>query len=175
MESHAERNAGMNGTESSGAAGLATAVPSARRTVRVTVEIPQSSVTEFELMMLELVVGKRDRALALERERATIQAQAVAALEIVTAAIREHPGTGQARRLVRFLAGVYCGSDYPFDLSELRGLDTRLANACLDYLNYDRLGLRDLDRHLGDGGRELREWIRSYGVSPVVRGSLGTR
>jgi len=92
----------------------------------------------------------------------------VAALEVIITAVRAHPTTGQARRLVRFLAGVYGGSDTPFDLSELRGLDTRLANACLDYLNYDRLGIRDLDRHLADGGRELQEWMRQYGVMPVT-------
>ena len=40
--------------------------------------------------------------------------------------------------LVRFLAALYNGDDYSFDLTELRGLDTKLTNACLDYLNYDR-------------------------------------
>jgi hypothetical protein len=45
------------------------------------------------------------------------------------------------------------GSDYPFDLSDLRPLDTKLANACLDYLNYDRLGISDLEKHLPGGGR----------------------
>jgi hypothetical protein len=56
----------------------------------------------------------------------------------IETAIRQNPTTGQAGRLVRFLAGVYNGQDYPFDLTDLRALDTRLANACLDYLNYDR-------------------------------------
>jgi len=154
------RGDGANGAPVSASA---TALRPARRKVRVSVEIPEEAATEFELLMSELLTGKRDRALALERERATIQAQAVAA-------IRMHPGTGQVCRLVRFLAGVYCGSDYPFDLSELRGLDTKLANACLDYLNYDRLGIRDLDQHLGDDGRrELRGWIRAYEVTVVRR------
>src|SRR6185437_7842108 len=93
--------------------------------------------------------------------RRTWAAQAVAALEVIITAVRAHPTTGQAGRLVRFLAGVYCGSDTPFDLSDLRALDRRLANACLDYLNYDRLAISDLDKHLGDGGRELRGWIRA--------------
>jgi hypothetical protein len=44
----------------------------------------------------------------------------------------KRPDGGGARRLVKFLAGVYSGQDYPFDLTELRGLDTALANACLD-------------------------------------------
>jgi hypothetical protein len=59
-----------------------------------------------------------------------------------------HSGTEQASRLVVFLAGVYKGDDYPFDLSDLRPLDTKLANACLDYLNGERSGMCDLDRHL---------------------------
>jgi hypothetical protein len=68
--------------------------------------------------------------------------------------------------LVAFLAGVYNGYDYPFDLSDLRPLDTALANACLDYLNYDRLGICDLDKHLPAGGRELHGWIADYGLVP---------
>jgi hypothetical protein len=64
------------------------------------------------------------------------------ALKVIETAIHSHPTTGGARRLVKFLAAVYNGQDYPFDLTELRGLDTELANACLDYLNYDRLGAR---------------------------------
>jgi hypothetical protein len=34
----------------------------------------------------------------------------------------EHSTTEGARRLVRYLAGVYNGPDYPFDLTELRPL-----------------------------------------------------
>jgi hypothetical protein len=149
-----ERNAQGNGSEN-----RAAEVSPRRRKVRVQAEIPAEAAAEFELMMLKLRAGKRERALALERERATIQAQAVAALEQIETSIRSHPGTGQARRLVSFLACLYNRYEYRFDLSDLRALDTRLANACLDYLNYDRLGVRDLDQHLGDGGRELRGWI----------------
>jgi hypothetical protein len=82
-----------------------------------------------------------------------------------------HPGTGQAGRLVSFLAALYNGYDYPFDLSDLRPLDTKLANACLDYLNYDRLGICDLDKHLEGGGRVLQAWFRDYGLTPLQRDS----
>lgn len=41
-----------------------------------------------------------------------------------------HPETGQTGLLVSFLAGLYNGYDYPFDLSDMRPLDTKLANAC---------------------------------------------
>jgi hypothetical protein len=48
-------------------------------------------------------------------------------------------------------------------------LDTALANGCLDYLNYDRLGVSDVDRHLPDGGRELQGWIRDYDIVSLHR------
>jgi hypothetical protein len=54
-------------------------------------------------------------------------------------------GDGAGGRLAAFLPGVYNGFDYPFYLSDLRPLDTKLANACLGYLNYNRLGVFDLD------------------------------
>jgi len=89
------------------------------------------------------------------------------ALRVIEASITAHPTTGQSKRLVRFLAGVYNGQDYPFDLTELRGLDTRLANACLDYLNYDRLGKKEVHRHLSNGDRDLQRWIEDYGIKPA--------
>ena len=67
-----------------------------------------------------------------------VMERAQAGLQRIVKAIEEHPGTGQAGRLVRFLAGVYNGGQFPFDLTDLRALDTELANACIDYLNYDR-------------------------------------
>jgi hypothetical protein len=88
------------------------------------------------------------------------------ALQIIETAIGNNPTSGQAGRLVRFLAGLYSGSDYPFDLTDLRLLDTRLANACLDYLNYDRLGKREVHRHLTGGDRRLHQWLEDCGISP---------
>ena len=75
-------------------------------------------------------------------------------------------GTGRARRLVKFRAGVSNGEDYPFDLGELRALDTALANACLDYLNYDRLGKHEVHKHLRNGDRDLHRWLERYDLLP---------
>jgi hypothetical protein len=71
--------------------------------------------------------------------------------------------------LVRFLAGVYNGNDYHFDLTDLRALDTELANACIGYLNYDRLGKVEVHKHLPGGGRQMNEWIRDRGILPRLR------
>jgi hypothetical protein len=117
----------------------------------------------------EIVTGKKlARTEALEHGTEAIIERARDALETIERAIREHPTTGQAGRLVRFLAGVYNGSDYPFDLTELRALDDELANACLDYLNYDRLGKREVHHHLAGGDRALHRWMKDYRIEPAL-------
>jgi hypothetical protein len=122
---------------------------------------------ELDAAWREIISGQKlERVDALESGREQIMERARPALELIETAIREHPTTGQAGRLVRFLAAVYNGYDYSFDLTELRALDTKLANACLDYLNYDRLAKQEVHKHLSGGDRELQRWIREYGVPP---------
>jgi hypothetical protein len=70
--------------------------------------------------------------------------------------------TAARRPAVAVLAWISLGYDYPLDLFDLRPLDTAFANACVDYLNDDRLGICDLDTHLPDGWRALQAWIRGY-------------
>jgi hypothetical protein len=135
-----------------------TRLPPFAKTVRVEAEIPVSQRDEFERAIIDIVAGERPRMDALDRDLAAIEK-----------AINDHPTSGQAKRLVRFLAGMYNGQDYPFDLSELRGLDTKLANACLDYLNYDRLGVKEVHKHLANGERDLHRWIEDYHIESASR------
>ena len=134
--------------------------------VRVELTVPESRREELDLAWREIIAGRRLRMDALNHEIAVITERGMSALRIIESAIRRNPTTGQARRLVSFLAALYNGSDFPFDLAELRALDTELANACLDYLNYDRLGRREVHRHLSRGERELHRWIDDYGIAP---------
>ncbi|MGH8217215.1 MAG: DUF7673 family protein [Steroidobacteraceae bacterium] len=125
---------------------------------------------ELDAAWREIITGKAlPRTEALAHGTEAIMERAREALETIERSIREHPTTGQAGRLVRFLAGVYNGSDYPFDLTDLRALDTELADACLDYLNYDRLAKREVHHHLAGGDRALHQWIEDYGIEPALR------
>jgi len=171
-----------------------TRLPPFSETVHVEADIPTSQRDEFERAMVEIMVGARPRmgvthALrgrpgtaapglsaagnaqlnALDRDLAQIKMKAMAALQVIEKAINYYPTTGGAKRLVRFLAGLYNGQDYPFDLTELRGLDTTLANACLDYLNYDRLGIKEVHKHLAHGERDLHRWLTDYHIEPATR------
>jgi hypothetical protein len=141
-----------------------TRLPPFAKTVHVEADIPISQRDEFERAMIEIVAGERPRMDALDRDVAAIKSRAMEGLQAIEKAINDHPTTGQAKRLVRFLAGLYNGQDYPFDLT---GLDTTLANACLDYLNYDRLGIKEVHKHLANGDRDLHRCLEEYRIAPA--------
>lgn len=146
-----------------------TRLPPHAKTVHVEADIPFSQRDEFERAIVDIIAGERPRMDALDRDIASITRRALEALNVIETAIKSHPTTGGARRLVQFLAGVYNGQDYPFDLTELRGLDTALANACVDYLNYDRLGIKEVHKHLSNGDRDLHRWLADYHIEPAKR------
>jgi hypothetical protein len=114
----------------------------------------------------EIVSGKRTRISTAAEDLNEIMERARTSLQTIVKAIEAHPGTGQTGRLVRFLAGVYNGHEFPFDLTDLRSLDTELANACIDYLNYDRLAKAEVHTHLPDGGRQMQGFISQQGIRP---------
>lgn len=130
----------------------------------------QAQARELEAAWREIVTGRKlPRIETIETDTDAIIERARVALELIENSLHANATSGQARRLVRFLAGVYNGSDYPVDLTDLRALDTELANACLDYLAYDRLGKREVHWHLSGGDRQLHEWIRDCGIEPALR------
>jgi len=144
-----------------------TRLPPFAKTIRVEAEIPISQRDEFDRAMVEIVAGRRSRMDALVQDREAITRRAMVAIPVIEKAINDHPTTGGAGCLVRFMAGLYNGQDYPFDLSELRGLDSVLSDACLDYLNYDRLGIKEVHRHLANGDRDLHRWIEEYRIEAL--------
>ncbi len=143
-------------------------VPSEPREISVKMTVrDEAQARELDFAWREIIRGERlARTEALEQDIQSIMERAREALLTIETAIGENPTSGQAGRLIRFLAGLYNGYDYPFDLTELRGLDTRLANACLDYLNYDRLGKREVHRHLTGSEERLHQWLGDYGIKP---------
>ncbi len=114
----------------------------------------------------EIVSGKRVPLQTAAVELDEIMERAWPALQRIVKAIEDHPGSGQTRRLVRFLAAIYNGDEFHFDLTDFRVLDTELANACVDYLNYDRLGKAEVHTHLPGRGRQMQKFIADYGIRP---------
>ncbi len=77
--------------------------------IAVTLEVAnQAQARELNEAWAEIVSGQKlERTEALEHGTEAIMERARGALEIIETAIRQNPTTGQARRLVRFLAGLY--------------------------------------------------------------------
>jgi hypothetical protein len=78
-------------------------------TVRLELFVPEAQLPELNAAWREIVGGKRTRMDLLEREVSAITRRALESLRVIETAIRRNPTTGQAGRLVRFLAGVYNG------------------------------------------------------------------
>jgi hypothetical protein len=125
-----------------------------------------AQAAELDAAWQEVLSGKRTRLDTAAEEINEIMERAMTGLQRILQAIEQHPGAGQTHRLVGFLAGLYNGSDYPFDLTDLRVLDTELASACIDYLNYDRLAKAEVHTHLPDGGRQMERILAQHGIRP---------
>lgn len=92
------------------------------------------------------------------------RARAMPALGLIVEAIRRNPTTGQGCRLVRFLAGLYDGALFPFDLTHLRALDHRLADACLAVLAYDRFNCSEIHYWGQVTAKEMKQWFLNAGL-----------
>jgi hypothetical protein len=93
----------------------------------------------------------------------------IAALHRLLERVKHNWHTGQSRRIVSFLAGLYNGTDYPFDLTELRGLDRDIAEDCLALLALDTRGIREVHRYIENGGAVWEAMIEDYGLKPAER------
>ncbi|WP_152219776.1 hypothetical protein [Pseudomonas sp. SCB32] len=74
-------------------------------------------------------------AMEHQKQRPALVTAGVQALNrLVPIALRP---SGQGRAVGRFLLGLYNGEDFPFDLTDLRGLDLVLFEDCLKVLMMD--------------------------------------
>jgi hypothetical protein len=134
--------------------------------VSVQITLPESMRNELLLAAEEIFYGRLERTQQLEKDRKNIRDAAMRGLKILAETLERHKGTGQTTRIAQFLGAIYNGYEYSFDLIDLRALDTELANACLAYLNYDRLGIDEVHSHLKGGGEPLNRWLAESGLRP---------
>lgn len=78
--------------------------------------------------------------------------------------LAEHHDSGQIRRVAGFIASVYNGQAFPFDLYELRAVDVEISDdmlRCLDALRWARADLHTL---VPDGDARVQAVIRHWGL-----------
>ena len=79
--------------------------------------------------------------------------------------------SGQCRRIAHFLLGLYNGDRFPFDLTDLRGIDDALFEDCMRVLRMDaRHCQKEVHAYFPNGGRIWEQLARDWGIGDV--GSL---
>ena len=133
-------------------------------TRRYVLEVPAEAVPIAEACVEDLMTGRYQRQVHAEHE---VIADGVAALQRLIKRVQDNWHTGQSRRIVVFLAGLYNGTDYPFDLTELRGVDREIAADCLTLLALDTRGLKEVHRYIENGDTIWPAMIADYGLTPA--------
>lgn len=97
----------------------------------------------------------------LRERRNQSQAAGVAALQrLLPVAQRD---TGQSGVVGRFLLGLYNGSAHPFNLTDLRRLDSALHHDCLTVLAMDARPVQEVHEYFAGGDRIWRELAANWG------------
>ena len=81
--------------------------------------------------------------------------------------IAQDSDTGQARRIAGFLASTYNGTNYPFDLFELRAVEIEISDAMLLCLDALRWGKADLYTLVPDGEARLHAIFKDWQIQPT--------
>lgn len=108
------------------------------------------------------VVGARYDALALRRaNRPQLLAEGEAALLRLLPVAQSD--TGQSKRIARFLLSLYNGRRFPFDLTDLRGIDYELHDDCLAVLRMDHVLAQEVHHYFENGGEVFERLAQDWG------------
>jgi hypothetical protein len=133
------------------------------KTRAITTNVPEHLVEAFLHVAQEFFVQSRGGQTSGQRA-AEIRAQdrdcgMDSLAHLLT--IAEESETHQAGVVARFLAGLYNGQDYRFDLTELRRLDDDLLEHCLAVLRLVQSGV-EVHQYFPDGERRWQLMIAAW-------------
>jgi hypothetical protein len=130
--------------------------PATAGRVRLTVEVGADRQDAFTRVWREFISGKSPQEAAV-RQRAADREQGLASLKELAAIAQRD--SGQCRRIALFLAGLYNGPRFPFDLTELRAIDDELFEHALAVLRLDHRPQKEVHRYFPDGGELWEQQI----------------
>lgn len=81
--------------------------------------------------------------------------------------LAESRDSGQTRHIAQFLAATYNGSEFSFDLFELRVLDVVISDDMLCCLDALRWGRADLYQLVPDGDKRMQAVIAKWELRPT--------
>lgn len=105
-------------------------------------------------------------AKAYQQQRQALITTGLQALNrLITVAVRP---SGQGRVIGRFLLGLYDGPEYPFDLTELRGLDLAKFEDCLRVLMMDYSPEVEVHERVPNGSAIWAELVAMWAPKGVL-------
>lgn len=96
------------------------------------------------------LAGALAQAMAYQQQRPAIVTAGTQALNRLLPVAQGN--SGQSRVVGRFLLGLYNGEDFPFDLTDLRGLDLSLFDDCITVLFMDFSPEVEVHERVPNGG-----------------------
>ncbi len=121
-----------------------------------------SSVTEEGKQTQDQSVPPSLRAvLAESNARSEIETRGAEALRVLWAVANGH--SGQCRFIAAFLLGLYNGARFPFDLTDLRCIDSALYEHCSAVLHMDaRVCEQEIYLYFEDGGTKFEQLAKDW-------------
>lgn len=77
--------------------------------------------------------------------------------------------TGQCRRVAAFLLGLYNGSRFPFDLTDLRAVDQAIFEDCMKVLRMDASPEKEVHQYVPGGGELLNRLAADWRIPDIRR------
>lgn len=72
--------------------------------------------------------------------------------------------TGQCRHVAAFLLGLYNGTRFPFDLTDLRCVDGEIFDDCMAVLQMDSQPAREVHTYFDNGGQVFEQLAQDWRV-----------
>lgn len=133
--------------------------------VEITVDVPVEKQEQFHRLWMQILSDEEapinQQVQAAGKTRQTVMEEGKAALFRLYEVAQGD--TGQCRTIVRFLAGLYNGSAYPFDLTDLRTIDHALFEDCMAALRMDaRHCAQEVHNYFDNGDQRWQKMISDW-------------
>lgn len=136
-----------------------------RKTKPVTHHVPEHLFDAFLQNATDFLQNARGGNTPAQRAAEVRAQDKDAGLDSLTILLEQTRGdSGQCGTVARFLAGLYNGTDFPFDMTELRGLDADLFEHCIAVLRLDSHPDVEIHKYIPDGDKVFLEMLQDWGL-----------
>ncbi len=120
----------------------------------VSIKLPVLDISPFMEMVAQFRRGETDAQRA-EKVRAQDQSDGLESLKRLYELA--HGCSGQCKYVAKFLLGLYNGTRFPFDLTDLRCLDEAIFEDCLKVLRMDSRPFKEVHLYFERGGETFEK------------------